>query len=127
MPKRFTSAEFGLRIFGLIALAFLVLSGCSKKEEIPASKPLSSTPKPVAQPEKKDSTQSPSETRTSAPSSVSMPKTQLSPEARRKRNLEWLRILKHGTPEQQQRVQQEINKLPSKQVDEIMDLYPQVK
>jgi hypothetical protein len=47
----------------------------------------------------------------------------LPPDARKKRNLEWLRILKSGTAQQQQQVQDQMTKLSSDELHEITALY----
>jgi hypothetical protein len=47
----------------------------------------------------------------------------LPPAARKKRNLEWLKILKNGTPQQQQQVQDQMTRLSSDELHEITVLY----
>jgi len=49
----------------------------------------------------------------------------LSAEARKKRNLEWLKILATGSPQQQQKVQDQLTLLPSEQLQELTELYQQ--
>ena len=44
-------------------------------------------------------------------------------EARRKRNLEWLRILNSGTPQQKQKVQEQFTRLSSVELQELTELY----
>jgi hypothetical protein len=49
----------------------------------------------------------------------------LSAAARKKRNLDWLKILATGTPQQQQKVQDQLTLLDSEQLTEITQLYEQ--
>jgi hypothetical protein len=53
--------------------------------------------------------------------------TNLSAEIRRKRNLEWLKILAAGNAQQKQKVQDQLTHLSSDELTELSDLYDQQK
>ena len=115
-------------IFMLVAL--LVVAGCGKKDPAESSGASSKATAKAGVSIEQPAEAPPPPAPDAPPATVAEGSTQpapngagLSAEARKKRNLEWLRILKTGSEQQKAQVQEQFTHLPSEQLEEISELY----
>src|SRR5258708_6244248 len=113
----------------LVLMLGLAITGCNQP------KPPDSTPKPAAKsgvsiaqsthpvPPTAPPPDAPVAAATDAAAPVPTGGTSLGAEARKQRNLEWLKILKTGSPQQKQKVQDQLTLLSSEELTEITELY----